>query len=919
MKRTELRHGWRLQSSFLDPRDGAVLSRTGVALDGWHETEAPRTVLCALTKDGTYPDVRIWPNPFRVPDSSDAFNETQDLAQYSHLPDGRNPWRDPWWYRLQFDLPALADGQHVWLNLDCLNYRADVWLNGVQLAAREQIAGMFQRFRLDLTDHVQPGANALAVLIHPVDHPGEPQTQLEVFGQVRDFRTDLCNDVTEVMSVGYDCFPTVPDRNLGLIQEVWLEVTGPVDVRHPFVRSQLDLPDLNLARLTVSAELANAAGSTVRGTLSGVITDAGGQQVATFSRPVTLLSHGTREITIAPTDAPELALADPQLWWPNTYGEQPLYGLELTFTPSGAMNRATTTSQTRFGIRRVDRELHEMDGAHGFRLRVNGELVFQRGGYVQPEMMFDWNRERVAAELRYLAHANLNYVVFEDIPNPPDWYLDLCDELGLMIWNCYYDCYWLQHNRPWNIDVALLEDCTVDIVRRYRNHPSLIINMAQNEGETREDVYEMWRRTMLQHDPDRFLIPSGSFPDYRTGTPPWFDRELPVGCNDYMPKTYSWQLPAGYYQLVRDFRNWMFMIESGAASVPPLESLLQFLPHLADLGPNPGDDPGWPLDEAWAHFGANSYYEWFDRGLRLMYGEPTDLQDYLWKAHLTTYDQHRGFFEAVHHRMWSLTSGFGEWKINSAFPDIQWQLYDWFLRPMVSLYAIRKACAPFAIQLSPLDRQVLAVNSTLADAPGLQTRAVAYDMDLNVLTEQSLSADLPANGVRELLVLELPPSFVELPVYFVKLELRDGSGQLLADNFYWLSARLEDVDVHFDPDAFRSWPANKPMMTPRRTPCLGELADLLRVQPQLTAAREGKGLAVQVRNDSDALAFFIRARVLRGGDEVLPALWSDNYFSLLPGEIRDLTVELPATEGPLTVAVDGWNITPTTVELEAPR
>ncbi|MBU0606310.1 MAG: glycoside hydrolase family 2, partial [Armatimonadetes bacterium] len=105
MKRTELRHGWKLQSSFVDPRDGAMLSHPGVTLEGWHETEAPRTVLCALIKDGTYPDVRVWPNAFRVPDSSDTFNQQQDLAQYSHLPDGRNPWRDPWWYRVEFDLP----------------------------------------------------------------------------------------------------------------------------------------------------------------------------------------------------------------------------------------------------------------------------------------------------------------------------------------------------------------------------------------------------------------------------------------------------------------------------------------------------------------------------------------------------------------------------------------------------------------------------------------------------------------------------------------------------------------------------------------------------------------------------------------------------------------------------------------------
>lgn len=350
-----------------------------------------------------------------------------------------------------------------------------------------------------------------------------------------------------------------------------------------------------------------------------------GEVVATFSRPFNLLSHETQLVTITPTDAIALIIKNPRLWWPNTYGAQPLYGLTLRVVVDGT---ASAEVQTRFGIRRIDRELYERDGAHGFRLYVNGQRIFQRGGYVQPEMMFDWDPQRVEAELRYLAEANLNYVVFEDIPNPPDWYLDICDQYGLLFWNCFYSCYWLQYNRPWNIDLHVLEDCTVDLVKRYRNHPSLIIYISQNEGETREDVYEMWRRTVLSLDDTRFLVPSGLFPDYRTQVPEWFRKDLPVGMNDYPPKTYSWQLPWVYYQLVREHRNWMFMIESCSASLPPLESLVRFIPQLRDLPSNPGNDPKYPLDETWAHYGANSYYEWFDRGLRLLYGEPRDVRDY---------------------------------------------------------------------------------------------------------------------------------------------------------------------------------------------------------------------------------------------------------------------------------------------------
>jgi hypothetical protein len=895
---------------------GAAVSQPGLAPAGWHAAQVPTTVLRALVRDGTYPDPRFGLDSFRIPDSSDEFNAQHGLARFSHLPDGRNPWREPWWYRREFELPGLGADSHAWLNLDCLNYRAEVWVNGRQVADRDQLVGMFRRFRLDITPTAVAGRNAVAILVYPVDHPGVPDTQLEVFGKVRDFRKDICNDVTEVMTIGYDCFPTVPDRNLGLVQEVSVELTGPVDLRHPFVRCELPLPALDPARLTVSAELVNAGPGVVSGALEGEVTAPDGTVVAAFRRPVTLFGHEPQVVTVTPTDAPALVLAKPQLWWPNTYGAQPLYGLRLRFVT--AAGNVSAETQTPFGIRRIDRELHERDGAHGFRLLVNGQRIFQRGGYVQPEMMFDWDPARVEAELRYLAHANLNYVVFEDIPNPPDWYLDLCDRLGILFWNCFYDCYWLQYNRPWNVDLQVLEDCTVDLVRRYRNHPSLVIYMSQNEGETREDVYEMWRRTVLALDPTRFLVPSGSFPDYRTPVPEWFRRELPVGMNDYMPKTYSWQLPQVYYRFVREQRNWMFMIESCSASVPPLESLVRFIPQLAELGPNSGNDPRYPLDSTWAHFGANSYYEWFDRGLRLLYGEPKDVRDYVWKAHLVTYDQHRAFFEAVHHRLWDLTSGFGEWKLNSAFPDIQWQVYDWFLRPMVSLYAIRKACARLAVQLCPLDGVVSVVNNGFAPATGLTVQAEVRDLGLAVLGQQSAAIDVEANACREVLGLSLPTSAAATPVYFVKLELRDPAGSVVADNLYWLSPRLDDVEVLFTDD-LRKFPANRPLLVPRQTPCFPELASLPPASLEPIAERlpppprGGAALRVRLANRGRGLAFFIRARIVRAadGEELLPAYWSDNYVSLLPGQAKDLPVDLPAApaEG-LALAVDGWNVPP---------
>jgi exo-1,4-beta-D-glucosaminidase len=287
------------------------------------------------------------------------------------------------------------------------------------------------------------------------------------------------------------------------------------------------------------------------------------------------------------------------------------------------------------------------------------------------------------------------------------------------------------------------------------------------------------------------------------------------------------------------------------------------------------------------------------------------VQDYVWKAQLVGYDQHRAFFEAVHHRMWSITSGYGHWKLNSAFPDVQWQIHDWFLRPMVSLYAIRKACAKLVVQLSPLDNVVTVINNHAEGQEDLVVQAAVYDLQAHVLHEQTGTVSVDGTSYGEAFTLDLPQTMAEVPVYFVKLKLLSPAGAPLADNFYWLSPRLDDWDIVFDDD-FRKFPANKPLAVPKQTPCFPELSEMPRVELAAQAREMGDGVHVEVANPTDELAFFIRVRLTdEDGEEALPVYWSDNYFTLLPGESKQLQVSSKGAQ----VRLDGWNIVPLAVEV----
>jgi exo-1,4-beta-D-glucosaminidase len=367
--------------------------------------------------------------------------------------------------------------------------------------------------------------------------------------------------------------------------------------------------------------------------------------------------------------------------------------------------------------------------------------------------------------------------------------------------------------------------------------------------------------------------------------PEWFRADVPTGMTDNGGNSYGWLEPAEYYLRVRRVPNWMFMAETGSASVPPLSSLHKFIPRLGEVAAG----PLFPLDATWAHHGANQYYQPYDAAVRRVYGKPATVGDYVWQCHLATADQHRAMFEAVNHRLWEITSGFTQWKINSAWPDVQWQVFDWFLKPMVSYYFIKRANQPLHIQLGRIEPTVTVVNHSLTTRTGLTARARAFDPAMRSLFEKQATVDVGVNCYRD--VFDLPKPAESPPLYFVRLDLTDAAGNRVADNLYWLPAQ-----------------EGQPMQSLHSLPPV-------KVAATCTIETRGAESAARVRvsNPTGQLAFFIQLALTqgRGGAEILPVHWEDNYFSLMPGESREITARFSAADaGPAKprLEVGGWNI-----------
>jgi hypothetical protein len=894
-KEVFLGENWYLRSAFFIKGDGRTISSSEFKPSGFYKTCVPATVLTALVRNGVYPDPYVGLNNMKIPDASDDFNRSYDLAKFSHLPDGYNPWADPYWFWTQFRLPEAYTGRQIWLNIEGINYRADVWLNGHLIADSKEVAGMFGCWALDITgpSHDE-GVNTLAIKIYPLDYPGLPgESQLKAFGSfgLNGGPTgDIGKNVTMQSSVGWDWIPAVRDRNMGIWQEVFISSTGPVDIRYPHIITDLPLPEVDKAHLSIAAEAVNLSGSEKRGVLIAKIYPKTfkGQNII-LKKNVELAPKQRILIHLDKKDYEELSVRDPKLWWPNGSGSQDLYEMELSFDLGGEIS---DIEQCIFGIREVGSEVTEVGDWLRRDFFVNGQRILLKGGAWVPDMMLNRDTKKLNHELRLSKEANLNMVrIWGGGVTPPEEFFRICDELGLLVWHDFWitgDCQgtWDKGSQDYPFEEDVFLKNATDIVKKLRNHPSLLVWTAGNEGYPRQEIYVPLRNEILAKlDGTRPFLPSSGYRE-----PPgdwglsWPDN---AKAGSYSGGPYHWVDPSKYYEKVKAGKDWVFKNEVGLPSFPHWESLKKFVP---DLTPDP--EVRFPLNHTWGYHDAcegNGKFSLYDKAIRDRYGEPSDFKDYAQKAQLVNAESYRAIFEAVNHGM-EQTAGVLLWKTNPAWPSVIWQLYDWYLRPHAGYYFVKRANEALHIQLNLDDLSVAVINHHFESQKGLQATATLYTLDMREVWAKKATVEVDSGSSCEVLQVEIPVDFSDT-VCFLDLQLKDNKENCISENLYWLAENNDFADLEKLPEV--------------------NLAALV------TAKEKEKNRIYRIRfaNPSKNLAFFLNPSIRKGkeGEEILPSFWSDNYFSILPGKARDVTVEFEDAhlegEDPY-LKLEGWNIPP---------
>jgi exo-1,4-beta-D-glucosaminidase len=312
----------------------------------------------------------------------------------------------------------------------------------------------------------------------------------------------------------------------------------------------------------------------------------------------------------------------------------------------------------------------------------------------------------------------------------------------------------------------------------------------------------------------------------------------------------------------------------------------------------------WPIDEYWNfHAGGGAFKDIhvFTDALNARYGKAESAQDYAMKSQMMTYEGVRAMYEAYGRDKYRAT-GVVQWMLNNAWPSVIWHLYDYYLRPGGGYFGAKVAMEPLHPVYGYNDRSISVVSSQYQDAKGLKLTAKVYDVDMKEKFSKDATLDVAADtSVKSFAI----PEINDTPVYFVVLRLADASGKQVGSNFYWLSSKQEAID----------WEKTNWYVTPTASYAdYTALAKLPKVKLKTVSRTERKGKEaithVTVENPSKDLAFFVRLKVNKGKEEILPVLWQDNYISLLPGEKREVSATYRATElgtEKPTVEVKGWN------------
>lgn len=740
---------------------------------------------------------------------------------------------EAWIYKTQFNMDVV-EGQNYELVFNGLNYYADITLNDVCIATSDTTYGVFIKRQYDVTGLLKD-VNNLEVKI----------------------RRAQWGD----LNIGFvDWNPRPLDESMGITQTVKLRATGPVSVQDVFVIPSLDVEKFAEADLEVRVTLKNNLAEPFSG---NVVLDL--QDNGVCSVPVELAAGEERIIALTPEQAANLHVDNPRVWWTYDLGTPELYALNVTVEADGV---ASDKKNVTFGIRTIESRLTEDDYRQ---FTLNGKDIIIKGAGWTDDIFLRDTPESIERQVKYVMDMNMNTIRFENIWGKDDTVYDLCDRYGVLAlvgWSCQWE--WENYCGLPEVEHVgcIIQPKEIDLAARYfedqvirlHNHPAVFAWMT---GSDCVPVYELEQRyleTFAKYDYRPYINSAKNLKSELTG---WSGSKM-AGPYEYVGPDY-------WYLDTKNGGAFGFNTETGiGANLPQAESLRKFIP----------EDQLWPTSEAWDKHCTTSgscmnTVTVLTNTINGQYGEATGFNDYVRKAHAVDYDATRAMFESFRVNI-PVSTGIVQWMLNSAWPSLYWQLYDFYGVPVASYYGTKKACEPVQLIYNYKDSQIYVVNE--GNMTGNVVASVkVYDDKSNLLLEDVKTVATSYRNTAKAFDMK---AFDGRP-HFIALELKDSVGNFIADNFYCIAAQRNVYDWEED-----TW-CDTPIIS------YSDLRFAFK-QPEADVTMEmsyADGVhKVVLKNNSDVISYMniLKAKDSKG-NLIVPAYWSDNFFPLLPGQEKTIT------------------------------
>lgn len=770
-------------------------------------------------------------------------------------------FRTGWKYSKSFQVPSRLLKSFSRLCLDGVNYSADIYLNGTKIASADTLKGAFRRFEVDVTGKLKSGNNELSIVVYP-PKPGD-------------------------FTIGFvDWTPRPPDNNMGLWRGVSLRFNGAVSVNNPFVKTRINPASHHEASLTIESTVINHSPKSVRTTVKGRIED------IEIAEEITLKPFEKKLLVWTPERFPALKMKNARLWWPVSLGEPNLYTLQML---TSVDNKISDQLSENFGIR----EITDYINAKGSRMyRVNGRDFQLRGGGWTDDLLLREDEKNVEAQVQYTKLMNLNCIRLEGFWGSSEKLYHECDKHGILLmvgWSCQWE--WDEYvgkecdefggiKTPEEID--LVARSLNDHVLWLRNHPSVFVWVLGSDKLPRPALEKRYLSDLKLSDDTRPSLMACKM----------LHSEITGSTGVKMNGPYDYVSPNYWYLDTTYGGGYGFNTETGPGpQIPLAESLRKMFP----------ENKLWPVNELWNYHSGRNQFNTIDNyvnAMKMRYGESKSFDEFVKKAQVNNYEAIRPMFEAFAVNK-AEAGGIIQWMLNASWPKLYWQLYDYYLAPTSAFFGTQQALKPLNIIYNYGNNAIYVSNDHTQSFSNLTAEIKLLDINSNEVFSQKVPFSVEAYSSKKLYSLPGIPDIST--TYFANLRILSDAGKELSRSFYWLSNKNDEPD----------FPKSDWYITPLKAyadfTALGNMPAVTIAGKSVAEPRGDKtSITVELQNTSDKLAFFIELKLkgASGGEMVLPAFWTDNYVSLLPGEKRVLTVAVNTAdlkgEKPV-VEVKGFN------------